>query len=62
MFAFVAVRFSFPVLSQETGWAERLQNELFCAGLTQLWFQTQQLKSAFFLSLRVLYAQIAHIQ
>ena len=31
MIAFV-VRFSFPVLSQEIGWEERLQNELFCVG------------------------------
>jgi len=27
----VCCRLSFPVLSQKTGWKERLQNDLFCA-------------------------------
>ena len=29
---FYCVRFSFPVLSQEIGWKERLRNDLFCVG------------------------------
>jgi len=31
--SFCCVCFSFPVLSQEIGWEERLQNDLFCVGL-----------------------------
>jgi len=32
MFAFVVFFFSFSVLSQEIGWEERIQNDLFCVG------------------------------
>jgi len=30
---FCCVCFRFPLLSQEIGWEERLQNDLFCVGL-----------------------------
>jgi len=30
MFAFVDVCFRLPVISQETGWEERLRSDLFC--------------------------------
>jgi len=40
LFAFVVLGLVFSVLSQEIGWAERLQNDLFKYGLMRYFIET----------------------